>query len=119
MRYVVALLAILLASCASLSRPSSISEISGLWQYPGMQVWVLIESDGSAFQCRVDQDDTLLISKGRYDGAGSVVWDQRWGAERVYVARDGIVFHGIYGKFKHVPATHPLSDDCARALAAV
>jgi outer membrane biogenesis lipoprotein LolB len=119
MRYFLALLAsVLLVSCASLPRPQSAGEISGLWQFPDIQVWIQISSDGSAFQCRVAQDDELIVSKGRFDNAGSIVWEQHWGTDRVYIVPGSIVLRGIYGKFTYITATSPLSDGCANALAA-
>ena len=109
---------ILIGGCASLAIPTSVSEVSGLWQFPDTQVWVQISPDGSTFQCRVDQDDTLITSKGRFAGSNSIVWDQKWGTDIVHVVPGGIRLRGQYGKFKYVKAYVPMSDGCAAAQAA-
>ena len=109
----------LLVGCASLPLPSSVTEISGLWQFPDTQVWIQINPDGSTFQCRVDQDETLIVSKGHFADANSIVWDQKWDTDLVYVVPGGIVLRGKYGKFQYVKATVPMSEGCAAIQVAV
>ena len=110
--------AALLTGCSSEPGSVEVGEISGLWQFPNRGVWVQIDNDGSAFQCRVAQDDNLIVSKGRFAEPDSIVWEQEWGTDLVHVVAEGIVLDGKYGKFTFAKAADPMTSSCAAALAA-
>ena len=109
---------VLLTGCSSVPGSVDVGEIAGLWQFPNREVWIQIDSDGSAFQCRVARDDNLIVSKGRFTEPNSIVWEHEWGTDLVHVVTDGIILDGEYGEFMFAKATDPMSFPCAAALAA-
>ena len=108
----------LLAACSAQPSTTLVDEISGLWQFPGRGVWIQINSDGSAFQCRVAQGGNLITSKGRFSGPSSIVWEQAWGTDLVHAVAGGIRLRGQYGEFTFNEATDPMSEDCVEAQVA-
>jgi hypothetical protein len=46
----------------------------GLWQFPGNGVWVEILENGSAFQCRIAQDKSVITARGKLVDKNTINW---------------------------------------------
>jgi hypothetical protein len=88
------------------------NHLIGLWQFPERRVWVQIDADGSAFQCRIAQGGTAITARGRFLPSGSILWQEIWGTDRLIANPDSIVLHGQFGDFTYVRATAPLDSAC-------
>jgi hypothetical protein len=108
---------VLLAGCPTQSRTTVDEDLQGLWQFPGRGVWIRINADGSAFQCRVAPNNELIVASGRFTKPGSIVWDKEWGRDGVSVVADGIRLDGKFGSFTFVRAAAPMSNACLTAEA--
>ena len=108
----------MLAGCTSPPEHSIVGAISGLWQFPNKSVWIQIDPDGTAFQCRISRDYNVIMSRGSFSEPKSIIWEQEWGTDLVYIVEGGILLHGQYGKFTFVKATDPMNHVCAEARAA-
>ena len=46
-----------------------LKSIVGTWRFPDRDVWVVISADGTAKQCRIAPDRTVIFSKGKIPGS--------------------------------------------------
>lgn len=102
----------LLIGCSPQPKPILVEDIAGLWQFPNRAVWVQINPDGSAFQCRAAPDNNLFFSTGSFSGTNSIIWEREWGTDLVYLEAGDIILHGKYGKFTFTKARNPMSAAC-------
>ena len=107
----------LLAGCSTQPRTTLAVDLQGLWQFPNRGVWIRINADGSAFQCRVAPNNELILASGRFTEPASIVWDKEWERDGVNIVADGIRLDGKFGKFTFVRATDPMSAACLAAEA--
>ena len=94
------------------SQPVGIG-LLGLWQFPQRGVWIQVNADGSAFQCRIAQNNVVISSRGRVAKASkTIVWEQVWGTDRVTVTAETLTVEGQFGTFEFERALVPMSDAC-------
>jgi hypothetical protein len=86
--------------------------IVGTWRFPDRDVWVVVNPDGSAKQCRIAPDHTAIFSKGKFQAPDILAWDQVWGEDKVAHSKDAITLTGKFGSFTYKSDTGPLSDRC-------
>jgi len=115
MRYVAALLLATVSSaiCAADVRPPA--SLVGLWQFRDNTVWISIEPDGAAFQCRIAPGGTVFKSGGRFVSPQTIQWKTIWGTEEATLKFDHLVLHGKWGDFAHHRTTVPMSSPCAKS----
>jgi hypothetical protein len=108
-------LALLLStlSVACSSSPSVLSGAVGLWQFPNRGVWIQVNVDGSAFQCRYAPSGRLFKSKGTFVPPHSIVWQwDNWGTDQVSLAAGMLTLSGKWGAFSYARATAPIYKPC-------
>lgn len=91
-----------------------VTTIARLWQFPEREVWIRIDADGTAFQCRIASRSplTAITSKGIFRPPEHIVWEQYWGTERIVHERGMLIVHSKLGPFEYVPAAHPMAPEC-------
>ena len=92
-----------------------LESIVGLWQFPDRGVWIKVEADGSAFQCRHAPSGTLFKSKGTYVSPGAIRWDDIWGTDKISVKDNVMTLAGKWGTFSYVKAKDPMYEHYLRA----
>jgi len=105
-------LALLLWVNTAQSSTTDAAIFAGLWQFPHRMVWIEIDSDGSAFQCRIAPDDAVILSKGVLSPPDKIVWEQVWGEDTLTLEKDVLSVAGTYGEFEFVRATVPMRENC-------
>jgi hypothetical protein len=98
--------------CSHALLHQSIEPMVGLWQFPDRGVWVRIDADGSAFQCRIAPGGTVFVAKGRLVAGKTIVWNDIWGVDRVVFNANSITLEGEWGAFTYVRATSPMNGAC-------
>lgn len=93
---------------------SRLDAIVGTWQFPGKEVWIQVKKDGTAFQCRVDRDNTLIVSRGQFQSPDLIVWDAHWGTERVEYAAGAMTIHSKARSFRYIRARDSMTRECER-----
>lgn len=56
-------IAFLIIGCAS-KKNIATDNFVGIWKYPERSAWIEIKADNSVYQCRIDQEDKVISSKG-------------------------------------------------------
>jgi hypothetical protein len=87
--------------------------IAGLWKYPNRGVWIQINKDGTAFQCRTGRD-RLFVSRGKFQSPDSIAWESFWGTERIEFSPGSLTVHHKAGPSGWVPARGPMSPECRK-----
>jgi len=95
--------------------PSALASAAGLWQFEGNTVWVQIDQDGSAYQCRVAVDGTVYASTGTVVAPSAIHWRQIWGIDQVSLQADTMVLKGPYGAFRYQRAPQAMAPACVVA----
>jgi hypothetical protein len=95
--------------------PSALASAAGLWQFGGNTVWVQIDQDGTAYQCRVAVDGTVYASAGTVVAPSSIHWRQIWGIDQVSLQADTMVLKGPYGAFRYQRAPQAMAPACVVA----
>jgi hypothetical protein len=109
--------ALVAVGCAQTSsRPEGISLV-GLWQFPERAVWIEINSDMSAFQCRIAPNEVVISSWGRVVGNSTIHWEENWGPDIVQATALTLTINGEYGVFEFQKPTSPMRDGCLVARA--
>jgi hypothetical protein len=98
-------------ACAAVSPPSS---LVGLWQFGEHTVWVKIDRDGTALQCRVAPDGTVYASEGRYASPRSIHWQKLWDTDEITSDDDQMTLHGKHGNFSYHRTSEAMSPACFR-----
>jgi hypothetical protein len=110
------LLLVSLEACTPNYKPVDLKDITGLWRYPDRQVWIDISDDGSLFQCRINSQGALLVSRGHFVSPHSFVWDTRWGTEQIEnSAQDNLTIHHRFVVSIYVRPNVPMTASCAEA----
>ena len=98
------------------SRPDG-NALLGLWQFPERSVWIEINSDMSAFQCRIARDDVVISSWGRVVGNATINWKQNWGPDVVQATPRTLTIDGAFGVFEFQKPARPMHQACLAARA--
>lgn len=88
------------------------ASIAGLWKFGMNSVWIQINSDGSALQCRIAPGGTVYTSRGAFVSPGTVRWKAIWGVDNVSLASDQMTLHGKWGDFTYHRSEQPMSPIC-------
>jgi hypothetical protein len=111
MKSIAPLLSLCLAvSCTA--GPGEDTQLSGFWQFQDRGVWVRINPDGTAFQCRIAPDKSVIRSHGHLVGTTLIEWEQEWDPDKISLHRGSIVLEGKFGTFTFDPATNPMDESC-------
>ena len=94
----------------------ALASASGLWQFGEHTVWVHIEQDGSAFQCRIAPGGTVYASTGVVVAPSSIQWRKTWGVDQVSLHGDTMVLKGPYGAFKYHRTSQSMASACSASL---
>ena len=111
----------LAASRVSFRCPVDLKAVVGLWKFENRAVWIKISDDGSAFQCRMDRDGTLLTARGRFNAPDQIAWDRYWNTETLEYAEGTLTIEGTttYGNrpesFSPVRSQAPMAPGCVIA----
>ena len=89
-----------------------LKSIVGTWKFPDTDVWVVVNADGSAKQCRIAPDLRVYFSKGKFRAPDTLTWDQIWGEDKVSHDKDAITLTGKFGSFTYKSASGPLAASC-------
>jgi hypothetical protein len=89
-----------------------LKSIVGTWRFPDRDVWVVVNPDGSARQCRIAPDRTVIFSKGTFRAPDLLAWDQIWGEDKVAHNKDAITLTGKFGSFTYKSDSGPLAASC-------
>ncbi len=108
---VAAILSVVCCSRAPLHQ--TVESVVGLWQFPERGVWVQIDADGSAFQCRVAPGGTVFMARGHFITEKSILWSDIWGIDQVRANENSITLQGKWGAFTYLRATTPMNSACS------
>ena len=93
--------------------PSQRDRMNGLWKFPDRGVWIQVYADGSAFQCRVRRDGSVIASRGAVSAdAQGIQWEMQWGLDQVRVTDTTLSLSGQFGAFEFVRSQVPMSPSC-------
>ncbi len=84
----------------------------GYWQYPNRAVWVYIDGNNEAFQCRIDKDDTIYKSYGTLIEEKEISWEEIWGKDTLKVKNGKLSLKGKYGEFSLVRVSQISDSRC-------
>lgn len=84
----------------------------GDWQYPDKLVWIHIEPNGMALQCRIAPSGNTFKSKGRFVSASRIRWEQIWGIDRVALKAGALSLSGKWGSFRYERSVEPIAAPC-------
>jgi len=95
--------------------PSVLPSAAGLWQFGEHTVWIQIDQDGSAYQCRVAPGGTVYASTGTVVAPSSIHWQQIWGIDQISLHADTMVLKGPYGAFEYQRTSQTMVHACVVA----
>jgi hypothetical protein len=86
----------------------------GLWQIPQGWVWIKIDPDGSALQCRAGSN-IVLASRGHLsEDSREIRWEYLWGTDEVLTTARTLRLAGRFHAFKFKKVGTPINDACLR-----
>jgi hypothetical protein len=103
---------ILISSLACAREPSLLNSISGLWQFEENNVWIQIDENGAAYQCRIGREGTVFSASGIFVSPNSIEWQNIWGTDTVTLTSGTMTLKGRIGEFTHHRASNPMSPAC-------
>jgi hypothetical protein len=89
-----------------------LKSIAGTWRFPDRDVWVVVNPDGTAKQCRIAPDRTVIFSRGKFQAPDTLAWDQIWGEDKVAPGKDAITLTGKFGSFTYKSDSGSLAASC-------
>jgi len=99
--------------CASYVQASSApASLTGLWQFGQYTVWVQINPDGSAYQCRIAPGGTVYAATGTFTSPGSIHWHQIWGVNQVSLRAGALVVKDHGGSYEYQATSQPMAAAC-------
>jgi len=104
-----------LAGAASAHAPALLKSVSGLWQFGNNLVWIRIDVDGSAFQCRIARGGTVYSSAGVFVAPGAIQWRDIWGKDQVSLRAGRLRLDGVYGAYEYHRTSKPMDGVCVVA----
>lgn len=93
--------------------PTPPSSLVGLWQFGEHTVWIKINPDGTALQCRVAPGGTVYESEGRYALPQAIHWQKIWETDEITSDDGQITLHGKWGNFSYHRTTEAMSPTCS------
>jgi hypothetical protein len=112
MRFVAVVVLFVVSQLVSATTPVPPSSLVGLWQFGGHTVWVKVNADGTALQCRVAPGGTIYQSEGRYVLPQSIHWQEIWETDEITSADGQITLHGKWGSFTYHRTTEAMNAAC-------
>jgi hypothetical protein len=100
-------------------RPIELKSVAGLWKFADRAIWIKISADGSAFQCRIDSDGTVLSAHGRFNPPDHIAWDQYWNTETLEYAEGTLTIKGIPSYGTRLESFNPARSQAPMAPACV
>ena len=93
---------------------TELSQIVGLWQFPGKAVWIQIKGDGSTFQCRIPKEGSVITAAGKFTPPGAITWNRFWGTEEIQYRSGELVVHAnkVDKDFTYVRANGAMARAC-------
>lgn len=109
--------AMVLTLAGILATPAAATELSqivGLWQFPGKAVWIHIKDDGSTFQCRIPKEGSVITAAGKFKPPGAIAWNRFWGTEEIQYRSGRLVIHAnkVDKDFTYVRAKGAMASAC-------
>jgi hypothetical protein len=113
----IALFLILAALSGMIQAKSSLplSSVAGLWQFGDHAVWIRVNPDGSALQCRIAPGGTVYTSRGIFVSPDAIRWQTIWGVDQISLENDAMTLHGKWGDFVYHRAEISMSYACTPA----
>ena len=112
MKKIATVIFILFSNLALAREPSMLASISGLWQFAEKDVWIEIDEDGAAYQCRIGREGTVFSASGFFLSPNSIEWQNVWGTDSVTLKSGKMILTGRFGEFEHHRASKPMSSAC-------
>jgi hypothetical protein len=101
------------ADRAGTNRPNDLNKrYAGVWQYPDAGVWIKIQPDGRAFQCRIDKNGNAVRSEGKLVYGDRIEWQSHWWTDKITLNGSKLVLENRYGTFEFFPAVEEMSKAC-------
>jgi hypothetical protein len=95
--------------------PTALTSVAGLWQFAENSVWIQIDENGSAYQCRIGKEGTVYSSMGSFVAPNSIEWRAIWGVDRISLRSGAIVLKGPYGEFEFHRTSKAIGPACLPA----
>lgn len=112
MRLASACLLLALSGLLRAAEPATPIWMVGSWQFGDRWVWIKIDPDGTAFQCRIAPGGTVYKSEGRFSAPQSIRWEKIWETDKVTRQDDQISLSGKWGSFAYHHANGDMSPRC-------
>jgi hypothetical protein len=109
---------LLLALCVALpgmgftQTPSILPSIVGLWQFAENSVWIKIDEDGTAYQCRIGREGTVFSASGTFVAPSSIKWQNIWETDNITLRSGTMVLTGRFGEFEHHRSSRKMGAGC-------
>lgn len=72
------------AAFASPASAVELDEIVGVWQFPDRQVWIQVEEDGTARQCRLwAANEPPIVAQGKFQPPDHFEWETVWKTDKI------------------------------------
>jgi hypothetical protein len=114
MRLLLTAVLLLFMGVAHGQEPSVPASIAGLWQFGEHTVWIRIDPNGTAYQCRIAPGGTVYTSEGTFAPPSSIRWRQIWGTDQISNPQAGtLILKGPYGSFEYHATSRPMYGACA------
>jgi hypothetical protein len=105
---------LLYSICATYALATPVpASLTGLWQFGRYMVWVQINPDGSAYQCRIAPKGTVFKATGTFTSPGSIHWHQIWGVDQVSLRKGILVVKDQDGSYEYQAASQPMGASCS------
>jgi len=115
MRFIAALFLVAVSSALQAADTKPPASLVGLWQFRDNTVWISIDPDGGAYQCRVAPGGTVFKSEGHFVPPQSIQWKTMWDTDEVTLKFDHLTLHGKWGDFTYHRSTGAMGSPCSRA----
>jgi hypothetical protein len=95
--------------------PPEGNALLGLWQFPERLVWIEINPDMSAFQCRIATNNVVISSWGEVVGNATINWKENWGPDLAHADSHTLTIDGAFGVFEFEKPVMPMNQACVAA----
>jgi hypothetical protein len=89
---------------------------SGTWRYKDRGVWIQLQSDGRAYQCRIDKDETTTYTSAGNVAKNKIKWEAIWGENEIEVVGDSLFLVASGRRLEFTRATRPMDAICRNPL---
>jgi hypothetical protein len=105
-----------LFSCVGYAQtPAILPSVAGLWRFAEKSVWIQIDENGSAYQCRIGKEGTVYSARGTFAAPDSIEWRAIWGVDKISLRSGTMSLKGPYGEFEFHRTTKGLDPACLPA----